>query len=102
MLRQKWGSIVCPSCGNLVGVNDEQCLTCGRRNPGMWGFAPFLNRLGRDLGFTQFVIGACIALYALMLVADPNGINFSPSFSFLAPSRSSLFLFGESGAAPVF
>src|SRR5437899_9613360 len=42
---------VCPSCGNLVGVNDERCFTCGRWNPGLWGFAPLLKRLGRDLGF---------------------------------------------------
>ena len=102
MLRQKWGSVVCPSCGTLVGVNDQQCLTCGRRNPGLWGFGPFLNRLGRDLGFTQFVLGACITLYMLMLIADPSGIGTSGIFNFLAPSDRALFLFGESGAVPVF
>src|SRR4051812_24240807 len=102
MLRQKWGSVVCPSCGNLVGINDQQCFTCGRWNPGLWGFAPLLSRLGRDLGFTQFVVGACIALYALMLFTDPNGINLTPSFGFLSPSILSLFLFGGSGVVPVF
>jgi rhomboid protease GluP len=102
MLRQKWGSVVCPSCGTLVGVNDQQCLTCGRRNPGLWGFAPFLNRLGRDLGFTQFVIGACVTLYMLMLVADPSGISTGGFLNFLSPSSRALFLFGESGALPVF
>src|SRR5262245_24605665 len=102
MLRQKWGSVVCPSCRNLVGVNDKQCLTCGRWNPGLWGFAPLLNRLGQDLGFANFVSGACIALYALMLFTDPQRINLSPSFSFLSPSDRSLFLFGESGVVPVF
>ena len=102
MLRQKWGSIVCPSCGNLVGVNDQQCLTCGRRNPGLWGFAPLLNRLGRDLGFTRFVMGGCISLYALMLIADPNAINTGRALNFLSPSMRVLFLFGESGAIPVF
>jgi len=102
MLRQKWGSVVCPSCGTLVGVNDQQCLTCGRRNPGLWGFGPFLNRLGRDLGFTQFVIGACITLYMLMLISDPNGISTGGLFNFLSPSSRTLFLFGESGALPVF
>jgi len=102
MLRQKWGSVVCPSCGTLVGVNDQQCLTCGRRNPGLWGFGPFLNRLGRDLGFTQFVLGACISLYMLMLIADPSGIGTGGLFNFLAPSDRTLFLFGESGAIPVF
>jgi rhomboid protease GluP len=93
---------VCPSCGTLVGVNDQQCLTCGRRNPGLWGFGPFLNRLGRDLGFTQFVIGACISLYMLMLISDPNGISTGGLFNFLSPSSRTLFLFGESGALPVF
>src|SRR5439155_13799697 len=102
MLRQKWGSIVCPSCGNLVGVNDQQCLSCGRWNPGLWGFAPLLNRLGRDLGLKQFVMGGCISLYALMLIADPNAINTGGILNFLSPSRRVLFLFGESGAIPVF
>src|SRR5437667_511480 len=102
MLRQKWGSIVCPSCGNLVGVNDQQWLTCGRWNPGLWGFAPLLNRLGRDLGFTRFVMGGCISLYALMLIADPNAINTGRALNFLSPSMRVLFLFGESGAIPVF
>src|SRR5262249_15248671 len=102
MLRQKWGSIVCPSCGNLVGVNDKQCLTCGRRNPGLWGFAPLLNRLGRDVGFAQFVMGGCISLYALMLIADPNAIHTSGILNFLSPSTRMLFLFGASGARPVF
>jgi rhomboid protease GluP len=101
MLRQKWGSVVCPSCKNLVGVNDEQCLMCGRRNPGLWGFAPALNRFGRDLGFTPFVIGACGVLYALTLLVDIQGINMG-GLNFLGPSITSLYLFGGSGAAPVF
>ena len=102
MLRQKWGSVVCPSCRNLVGVNDERCFTCGRWNPGLWGFAPVLNRLGRDLGFTPFLMGACGVLYALMLAYDPNGINEGSILNFFSPSTQSLFLFGASGAAPVF
>jgi rhomboid protease GluP len=102
MLRQKWGSVVCPSCRNLVGVNDERCFTCGRWNPGLWGFAPALNRLGRDLGFTPFVMGACGVLYALMLAYDPNGINDGIGLSLFSPSPRALFMFGESGAVPVF
>ena len=42
---------MCPSCGSLVGVRDEKCLSCGRANPGLWGFAPVLRKLGADLGF---------------------------------------------------
>ena len=49
--RQKTGSVVCASCGSLVGVRDEKCYNCGQRNPGMWGFAPMLRSLGNDLGF---------------------------------------------------
>jgi rhomboid protease GluP len=101
MLRQKWGSVVCPSCGNLVGVNDEKCFTCGRWNPGMWGFAPLLNRLGRDLGFTQFVMWSCIILYLFTLAFDIQGISMN-GLNFLSPSVQSLFVFGASGYIPVF
>src|SRR6185436_1613180 len=66
--RQKTGSVVCPSCGSLVGVNDEQCYTCGRRNPGLWGFAPLLRRLGNDFGFVPLVTYGCSALYVAGLV----------------------------------
>src|SRR5215475_15462142 len=86
MLRQKWGSVVCPSCGNLVGVNDERCFTCGRWNPGLWGFAPALNRLGRDFGFTPLVLTACMVLYTFSLVADVSGIRASAGVDFLQPS----------------
>jgi rhomboid protease GluP len=101
MLRQKWGSLVCPSCGTLVGVNDPRCMTCGRWNPGMWGFGPLLTRLGRDMGFVPFVMGACIVLYGASLFADRSGIGIG-GLNFLAPSRPSLFLFGASGSLPVF
>ena len=101
MLRQKWGSVVCPSCRNLVGVNDERCYTCGRWNPGLWGFAPALSRLGRDLGFTQFVMWSCIVLYLLTLAYDIGGVGMS-GFNFLSPSLQSLIVFGASGFVPVF
>jgi rhomboid protease GluP len=68
----------------------------------MWGFAPVLNRLGRDLGFTTFVMGACAVLYALMLAADPNGISSGGILNLFSPSTRALFLFGASGRIPVF
>lgn len=101
MLRQTWGSVVCPSCRNLVGVKDERCYNCGRWNPGLWGFAPLLNRFGRDLGFTPVMVGACVVLYVLTLFMDPGGIR-TGGMSFLSPSQESLFVFGASGAYPVF
>ena len=54
--RQTTGSVVCSSCGSLVGVRDEKCFNCGRRSPGLWGFAPLLRSLGNDLGFVPLVL----------------------------------------------
>lgn len=105
MFRQKTGSVVCASCGSLVGVNDDKCYTCGRRNPGLWGFGPVLRRFGNDLGFVSLVVYGCIVLYvATLLVTVLTGQSvFSGSiFSVLGPSSFALQLFGASGAIPVF
>jgi rhomboid protease GluP len=100
--RQTSGSVICTSCGVLVGVNDDQCYNCGRRNPGLWGFAPALRALGGDMGFVPFVIGACAVLYVLTLVGSRGDIGMGGLFSLLSPSQVSLFMFGASGAIPVF
>jgi rhomboid protease GluP len=100
--RQRTGSVLCPSCGRLVGVNDERCLNCGRRRPGMWGLTSFLSQLGRDVGFVQAVIGGTVLLYLLGLVVDPENIGKGGLFSLLAPSNEALLRFGASGALPVF
>jgi rhomboid protease GluP len=100
--RQTTGSVICTSCGVLVGVNDDQCYNCGRRNPGLWGFAPALRALGGDMGFVPFVIGTCVVLYALTLIGSRGQIGMGGLFSLLSPSQTSLFMFGASGALPVF
>ncbi len=100
--RQTHGSVVCSSCGQLVGVNDAVCLNCGRRNPGLWGFAPLLRRLGNDLGFVPLVTFGSAALYAAMLLMSGRNVRMDGMFSFLAPDTTSLFLFGASGGLPVF
>ena len=99
--RQTSGSVICTSCGVLVGVNDDTCYNCGRRNPGLWGFAPTLRALGGDMGFVPFVMGACAILYALTLVASRGQIGMGGFIGFLAPSNVALLLFGASGAFPV-
>ena len=95
--RQTSGSVLCTSCGVLVGVNDETCYNCGRRNPGLWGYAPALRSLGADMGFVPFVIGTCSVLYVLTLLASRGDIGMSGLFGFLSPSVESLFLFGATG-----
>jgi membrane associated rhomboid family serine protease len=99
--RQRTGSTVCPSCGRLVGVNDERCFNCGRRNPGMWGFTSALRRLGSDAGFTELVMGGTILLYGACLIA--GGVQQGGGlFNLLSPNQRALFAFGASGAYPVF
>ena len=101
--RQTTGSVVCVSCGYLVGVNDDVCYHCGRRNPGLWGFAPVVRQLGNDAGFVPFVTGMCIVMYGLsLLLSGTNILVVGGLMDFLAPNQQSLFLLGASGAWPVF
>lgn len=105
MFRQRTGSVVCASCGSLVGVNDDRCYTCGRRNPGLWGFGPVLRRFGNDLGFVALVVYGCSVLYAatlLVTVLQGQSLFSGSIFSILGPSVYALQLFGASGAYPVF
>ena len=99
--RKRTGSILCPSCGKLVGVNDEVCLNCGRKKPGMWGLTSVFSKLGRDLGFVQIVIAGTAFLYLAMLAVDPGGIRMGSLFSIGAPSQESLVRFGAAGRFPV-
>jgi len=100
--RQRSGSVVCTSCGNLVGVNDETCYHCGRRHPGLWGFAPVLRRLGHDMGFVPFVTGLCLVLFAVTYMLSVGQADSSNPLAFLSPSTTVLAMFGASGALPVF
>jgi rhomboid protease GluP len=86
-----------------VGVRDDKCYSCGRVNPGLWGFAPALRTLGADFGFVPFVIGVSTVLYALSLLASGSELRVvGGGFSILSPSTRALVLFGASGGIPVF
>jgi rhomboid protease GluP len=103
--RQRTGSVVCASCGSLVGVNDEQCYSCGRRNPGLWGFAPVLRRLGNDLGFVSLIVYGCGAMYVLALLltlAMGRSIMGGSALGILSPDAEVQNLLGWSGWVPVF
>ena len=94
--RKTEGSVICTSCGVLVGVNDPTCYNCGRRNPGLWGFGPALRALGNDLGFINVVTGGTVILYVLSLILSRQGAQMV-----LSPSGQILYLLGASGAFPV-
>src|SRR4026208_120615 len=94
---------MCPSCGSLVGLRDDKCYTCGRSNPGLWGFGPMLRQIGADFGFAQIVVGTCVTLGVITLLMSGAAVRVgSHILSALAPATEVLFLFGESGAIPVF
>ena len=95
--RQREGSVICTSCGVLVGVNDPTCYNCGRRNPGLWGFAPMLRNFGNDLGFINIVTGSTIIMFVLSLVMSRDGTSIG-----LSPSLPALMVLGASGSVPVF
>ena len=98
--RKTTGSVVCASCGSLVGVNDDKCYSCGRANPGMWGFAPLLRQFGNDLGFVPFVMGASVVMFVLSLLLS-GGIQ-GGGLNLLSVSSYALRALGASGAGPVF
>ncbi len=97
---------MCPSCGLLVGVNDEKCYNCGRVRPGMFGLAQMLRSFGKDQGFVPFVIGSCIVVYGLTLLmtflTEGSVFGGGSLFSLLGPSQVAMYFFGASGSFPVF
>ena len=102
--RQRTGSVVCASCGSLVGVNDDKCYTCGRRNPGLWGYGRALRELGSDLGLVTLILYACVLFYVISLLVSARfgGISMQSPLSMLGPNRVALLICGASGAEPVF
>ena len=102
--RQRTGSVVCASCGSLVGVNDDKCYSCGRRNPGLWGYGRALRQLGSDLGLVTLILYACVVLYVVSLLVSLRfgGISMQSPLSMLGPNRVGLLICGASGAEPVF
>jgi rhomboid protease GluP len=100
--RQTSGSVVCSSCGSLVGVRDEKCYNCGRRSPGLWGFAPLLRSLWNDLGFVPLVVWGCGGLYVIsLLLSGTNLVIYAGGLNFLMPSQLAIIILGASGGYPV-
>ncbi|MEM1181307.1 MAG: rhomboid family intramembrane serine protease, partial [Acidobacteriota bacterium] len=101
--RQTTGSVVCPNCGRLVGVLDEKCFNCGRAHPGLWGYAPAINRLSQNANFFDVVFYGCIAMYILSIALRPSALAEARGIlSIGSPGGAEVFLLGSSGAAPIF
>ena len=104
-MRQVQGSVVCPQCGRLVGVNEAECPFCGAWRPGLFGWATLLRRsLGGRLDLFTLIVGACASLYAvalLMSVAGGESILGGGLFSILSPGRLALLQLGMTGGFAV-
>jgi rhomboid protease GluP len=101
MSRRPTRAILCPSCGRLTNADAEECLVCGRRNPGRWTFLAPIDRWLRRGSFTDTVTVACVALYAISLLVDPRAaLQPRGPFSVFSPSLEALDMLGAAGAIP--
>lgn len=98
-MRQTSGAMICPSCGKLIGVSEEKCPFCGAWRPGMFGYAPAIQKLfGRTLDVMSIISVACIVLYILSLGLQPEAIFGGSGFlSFLSPGSRALYQLGMTG-----
>jgi rhomboid protease GluP len=101
--RKTTGSIVCPSCGRLISANASECMHCGKKNPGLWGFAPEMKRLfGGFSDIISQITVACIFLYLLALLLQPAAIFQSRGiFDILGPDMRALDKLGMTGTYAV-
>lgn len=101
--RKKTGSVVCPNCNRLVSVNAKECMHCGRKNPGLFGYGPTLYRiLGNINGMTQPIIIVSIVLYVIALAIEPAAMLKSFGlFRLFSPSHEALIKLGMTGSRPI-
>lgn len=93
-------AILCPSCGKLISADAEQCIHCGRKNPGRFGLHLILNKLFRgNIGFIQVVIYGSIGLFVMSILINPSAIlrGGGGFLNFLSPSNISLYIMGATG-----
>ncbi len=96
--RKTEGSIVCPSCGRLISVAAKECVYCGRKNPGLWGYGPLIQKYLGTGSMVPLVTGASIVLYVFALLIDPMAIfKMRGIFSLLSPSMGALDALGMTG-----
>jgi rhomboid protease GluP len=101
VLRKTSGSSLCYACGKLNRVDASICFYCGRRNPGLWGFGPWLGRLAGRLDFARIVTVVCVVAYAAALLLDPAAaMRPRGVFNLLSPSGGALLALGMTGAYP--
>ena len=98
-MRQTQGSLVCSRCGKLIGINEPTCPFCGAWRPGLYGWAPVIQRVvGRHLDLISLIVTTCIALYVVALLLQPEAITQPRGMlSLLSPGTRALYQLGMTG-----
>jgi rhomboid protease GluP len=94
------GSMLCPSCGKLISVGEERCPFCGAWRPGLYGWAPILQRFfGRQFDVLRLIMVVCVTLYVASLLLQPEAILSGGGglFNFLSPGSQALNQLGMTG-----
>jgi len=91
--------MICPQCGKLIGVNEEKCPFCGAWRPGLFGYAPAIQRwFGRRLDLVPLIVTSCVVLYVAALALQPGEIlRLHGFFSILSPGSRALYQLGMTG-----
>ncbi len=98
-MRQTQGSLVCAQCGKLIGINEPSCPYCGAWRPGLYGFAPALQRLvGQRLDFVSLIVMTCVTMYAISLLLDLSAaFSGGGLLSIASPGTRALYQLGMTG-----
>ena len=93
--------MVCAQCGKLIGINEPSCPYCNAWRPGLFGFAPVLQRLvGNRLDLVSLIVMTCVTLYAVALLLQPEAMTSGGGMlSFLSPGTRALYQLGMTGGA---
>ena len=94
VFRQRSGSALCYACGKLNRVDAAVCFYCGRRQPGLWGFAPGLGRLLGRVSVAKAITLVCGAAYLLVAGARSQRPHASAG-----PLQSAVAEFRRAGRA---
>jgi len=87
--------MICPHCGKLISVSEERCPFCGAWRPGLYGYAPLIQKWFGRMDFVMIVTAACVTLYVASLVLEPSAILAPGSlFNFLSPGMRALLQLG--------
>ena len=91
--------MICPQCGKLISVGEEKCPFCGAWRPGLYGYAPVMQRwFARGFDLTAMISTTCVVLYIASLVLQPEAIfQFRGLFSILSPGSRALYQLGMTG-----